>query len=167
VTIIALEGADCCGKSTAFENLKIIGYPVLDQPKCSRELFHSITELERRELSLWEALYDGRDIVCDRSVFVSGPVYAMFYGREVLTYRNEWLSKLFVVYFDVPTELLERRYAERGDDKFEGKDFNKLKLLYELMLLPKVRHVRVRPGDSVPGVLAAAGFQRMAPSSKV
>lgn len=124
--IFACEGPDCSGKTTLFEALP---GAKLKQPTMSPNLFCFMEEVEQVELALWESLYIGQHILCDRSLFVSGQVYARLYGRKLLDV-TKWRSHVHVLYLDVSLPVLFQRCEQRGDDKFDPANFVRLCELY-------------------------------------
>ena len=126
--VIVLEGPDNSGKSTAFWELrKVLRARYLQLPTPSREMAGLYPELESRELAFWGALYDHRDLViCDRSVFTSGPVYARLYGRKPPEV-DKWRRYVRVVYFDAPVEVLRSR---GGDSLFDQANYERVVELY-------------------------------------
>ena len=134
--IYALDGPDCCGKSTVFQALRDIRcsscrprYPCPQGGLCRRALIDRIAfvpsfpegyECERTNSGLWEALYDPKRLyVSDRHFSITGAVYSKLYGRPFRDHKR-WRSEVVPVYFDVPVEELRRRHAVRGDADFDA-----------------------------------------------
>lgn len=114
--ILALEGPDRAGKTSVFELLK----PHLPDARFVPSL--SMPEgvppglLVSRLAQLWEVLYEPKKLyVCDRSLFVSGPVYAKVLSSEFLYNWRQWVPRLRVVYIDTLDALIEARCRATGE----------------------------------------------------
>lgn len=124
--IYVLEGPDRSGKTTLFNG--IVCCRKLQMPKLSKQAFQHIVEIEAIELSMWNAMYVGQELLLDRSLFISGRVYAKLYGRNQVD-ASGWHNKITVLYLDAPLSLLLSR--TRTDDKFDNANYQRLLELYE------------------------------------
>ena len=129
--ILALEGPDRCGKTSVFKELakteRGVFVPSLSFPP---ELHHVRGLVCSRLAQLWELMYRREELyVCDRSLFVSGPVYAALYGAEFPYNWAKWTDECSVVYFDVPNLMLETR-CRTTDEPFDLEECAELKALY-------------------------------------
>lgn len=129
--IIALEGPDCCGKTTLWNALQgRIEATFMPRLPVTPDLMPHMGILQRREVMLWTAMYDPkRWYVCDRHFAVTAPIYDQLYNRESEDY-SMWRSELRVVYLHVPTDELKRRYEARKDECFNAKNYDKLCVAY-------------------------------------
>lgn len=136
--ILALEGPDCCGKSTLFAALRKAGKlaaTYVSTMPLSKELMPVMSWVEERQVQLWRALYDPAKLyVCDRTVFTSAPVYDRLFHRPALVPPGEMQGQLLVLYMEVPLEELKRRYAMRGDVYFDAEKYERLLSIYEDVL---------------------------------
>lgn len=155
--ILALEGPDCCGKTTVYEELerRWKGQPdwcFVPRLPNSKALMAVMPEVELRQAALWCALHDPRRLyVCDRHVCVSAPVYDAVYGRPCHV-DGMLVEHIRAVYFEVPGAELLRRYKQRGDDLFDAENYGKLKREYE-RVLPRFQHTRILATEA-PALLA-------------
>lgn len=113
--ILALEGPDRSGKTSVFEQLKsrvdAVFIPSLSMPPGVPPGL-----LVSKLAELWELLYDEEKLyICDRSLFVSGPVYAAVLGSEYPYEWARWKYRVRVVYFDASDTLLEMRCRATGE----------------------------------------------------
>lgn len=114
--IISIEGPDRAGKTTMWTRLKkrIPSARFVPSLPMTKGLFAEVETIERRDLLLWDAVYDPRQLyVCDRSTFVCGPVYAKVFGRTPPD-TERWDRHIRVLYVDTATEVL----LDRWDDEF-------------------------------------------------
>lgn len=129
--IYVIEGPDCSGKSTLYAALqrhvtaKFVYIPKLPVYPL---------EVMQRELDMWHALYDPRQVyVCDRHVITSNRVYAAYYKRPQLP--TSWLeSCIRIVYLKLSAEELVRRHCIRGETVQDPQRYNEVLDLYEQML---------------------------------
>jgi len=131
--ILAICGPDCSGKTTLFDALRPVlrGSFLPRQSRLPRELMPYMLHLEQGQLALWELMYNCKwRYVCDRSIFVSGPVYARLYNRPVLEFDSEWYDETRVVYLDVPVTELQRRHAVCREAAFDASDYSSVCRLY-------------------------------------
>lgn len=129
--IVAIEGPDCSGKTTLFNALvgKVAACFVPGLPLDPR-LLPVMDAVEERQIALWGALYDPAQLyICDRSVFVSGVVYAKLYNRPVPDV-SAWISRVRVLYMCTLPQVLMERYKERGDSLFDAANFDRIRKLY-------------------------------------
>lgn len=135
--IIALEGPDCCGKTTAFEGLQTSLFGVTFVPgfPMPAELLPVMPAVERRMSMLWQVLADPlRTYVCDRHFSVSGRVYDELYGRQSLLTPADvayWQERVSVVLLCVPVTELQRRYANRADEHFDAANYERCVTAYD------------------------------------
>jgi thymidylate kinase len=143
--IVALEGPDCCGKTTLFRALagrlpEAVFVPSLPQ---SKELFAVMPAVEARQLALWDCLYDPSKLyVCDRHVAVSALVYDALFCRQAPPIADQWFREVRPVYLGVPLDELERRFAGRGDEYVDASMLARTLLLYS-EVLKKFRCLRL------------------------
>lgn len=131
--ILALEGPDRAGKTSVFDALKgcvdAVYVPSLSLPDGvpAGLLVSKLAEL-------WEQLYDdSRLYVCDRSLFVSGPVYAALSGSEFPYDWWKWKYRVRVVYIDAPDAVLEARCVATGEP-FDAARLHRLRECYAEVL---------------------------------
>lgn len=127
--LIAIEGPDKSGKSTLFRELREtwaepasqqfpVFVPGLPMDKALLPHMHWI---EQRQAALWDAVYDEKRVyICDRSVFVSAPVYDQVYNRPLFNLTDEWRQRVRVLYVDCPMRVLLARYAKEPDTVFDS-----------------------------------------------
>lgn len=135
--IIAIEGPDKCGKSTLFEQLRdsgLLAAKYVHLPSFSKRRMHIASELALRDLELWEALYNPRQLyICDRHVIISDAVYSKLYGRSTL--RNSVLAPhLGVLYIDIVIEELVHRHSVCCEDVQKVDTYPRVKELYTEVL---------------------------------
>jgi thymidylate kinase len=143
--IVALEGPDCCGKTTLFRAVsgRLPGAVFVPSLPVTRELLTVMPAVEARQLALWEHLYDPSKLyVCDRHVAVSAPVYDALYCRQAPDIAQHWFREVRPVYLGVPLDELERRYALRGDEYVSKTTLARTLLLYS-EVLKKFRCLRL------------------------
>jgi thymidylate kinase len=131
--ILTLEGPDCSGKTTLFKQLSRIlstQWCKLQSLPLHPDLFPHMLHVEERQLALWENLYVGQRILCDRHVCVSGHVYGELYGRQPLR-RSHIEHRMRVVHLVPPLPILQDRFAARGDEKQTIEDLPRLVELYD------------------------------------
>lgn len=134
--LIALEGPDRAGKTTVFNRLrKLIPAHFVPTMHITPALLACMGDVERRQIELWDALYDSDKLyICDRSVFVSAPVYDRLYGRPVTRFAACWYDRTKVLYFDAPAEVLRERHAATGDKLFDASKYELVQGLYKAVL---------------------------------
>lgn len=136
--ILALEGPDRCGKSTAFAGLyryrPELGRYVPALP-LHPSLMPHMEYVEERQAHVWDALYDESTLyVCDRHFSVSGQVYARMYGRSLRFDPARWAPHVHVAYFYVPVDELRRRYEADKDALFDSTRYEECQELYKSVL---------------------------------
>lgn len=134
--ILALEGPDCCGKTTMFNALRPLlpSATFVPRRKATSGAMRATDAICRSLDHAWQHLYDPtRLYVTDRFFAISEPVYAMLYEREYSTYTH-WGPNLRVVYFNVSHAELCRRYALRGDRFFDAKHYDEVRSHYEAVI---------------------------------
>lgn len=152
--IVSIEGPDKAGKSTLIGELKRRLPPFVRyfQVQLYPALMPHMSLVAKLSLDHWESMYDPQKIyICDRSVFVSGPVYDAIYGREPLDI-SKWLPRVFVVYVKTPIDVLRARYAALGDKLFDSTNYETILIEYEKQLA-NYRHICV-DGTKDPVLLA-------------
>jgi thymidylate kinase len=140
--ILAIEGPDCCGKSTLVELLKphfpravFCGGLPLPSP-----LMPVMSYVEVRQEALWRQLYDPQKLyIADRSFTVSAQVYSRYFKRPLLFDPTPWIREQFIVYINVPTRVLESRMRERGDEHVAVESSYELRSLYFDVLMDYTR----------------------------
>lgn len=157
--ILALEGPDLSGKTTAFhamqsKRLRAKFVPSLTPPS---ELLPFMHLVERRLAEVWRRLYDKNTLyVVDRHFSVTAPVYDVLYGRPPMDV-SVWWKQVTVAYFDVPVAELERRFRVRGDQTFDPVHYEKAKKLYETVIR-KFNYVRIDGTKSVDDIVDELTF---------
>lgn len=144
--IVSIEGPDKAGKSTLVAELKRqLGsylWARFVQVQLYPELMPHMSLIEQISLDHWTSMYDPNKLyICDRSVFVSAPVYGELYGRPKLD-LTEWMPRVRVIYIDVPTAELQRRYEAVGDTMFDIVNYEAIKAIYERRL-SNYTHIRL------------------------
>jgi thymidylate kinase len=131
--LVAIEGPDCCGKTTLFNSLlkrgKLPGaHFVPKRAGCDDPQLRSVVDKHCSEL--WATLYcTDKLYVCDRFHAVSDRVYAAYYMRET---EPLWAPvDMLVVYLDVPATELKARAHGTEDVSM---DFVRLRGLYSSVL---------------------------------
>lgn len=149
--IVAIEGPDKCGKSTLFQALKQLEWPVppqfIETPSYGKERMHVAAELSLRELEMWETFYRPDTLyVCNRHVLVTERVYSWLYNRKVL--RSSWLQEeVLVAYLDVPVEELQRRHSLCREEIQDPSKYETVRHIYH-RVLERFAHVLVPPNVS-------------------
>lgn len=134
--IIAIEGPDCCGKTSLLKELKkmlphlkyVSGLPL------PMQLVPLMPYVEQRQEALWRQLYDPFIVYAmDRSFCVTAEVYSKLYKRPLLFDPAPWRREHVVVYLDVPSDVLRLRRERRGD-LFEPQLYERCRELYSEVL---------------------------------
>lgn len=110
--IVSLEGPDKCGKSTLFRALQAVGLEVtyIKRNPYDPDLAPVMAKVERVQEYLFRQMYDPERLyLLDRSFTVSPQVYAKFTGRELLTDVEALRPREFIIYVDVPIDMLSKR----------------------------------------------------------
>jgi thymidylate kinase len=128
--IVALEGPDRAGKTTLFNALRgRVDAVFVPSFPSSKELLPLMPLVDSRQIMLWEALYDpSKFYICDRTPFVSGPVYDKLYGRRSVI-SMKLLSELHVFYLRLSAEELCRR--NREDALFDNANYDRVVAFYD------------------------------------
>lgn len=167
--IYAIEGPDCCGKSTAVAMLADLLPPrvkIVPAMPTTEKLWACIEDVEQRQEALWRALYDpGTTYVCDRHVVVSSSAYGRLYNRDTWVDPRPWYKEITPVVIDVPMEELKRRYAERRDKFFDEANYTRLRDMYEQVLAEYPKVIRV-DGIGDPAKVAARIYARVIAASQ-
>lgn len=127
--IFALEGVDCSGKTTLFNEAKVLPINAffVDMPSPSVELLEHIREVDARANVLWTALYDKRvHIIVDRFFAISSQVY-----RPCSLDIERWKDCVFFAYVRPSIEIVLTRLRVRGDRHVNEKRVLDLMTLYD------------------------------------
>ncbi|MGF9745698.1 AAA family ATPase [Bacillus velezensis] len=132
MTMIILEGTDCCYKSTVADKLsKELGYPVLKGS--SFELAKSGNE---KLFEHFNKLADEDNVIIDRYIY-SNLVYARkFKDYSILTedqqreIEEKIRYKAKVVYLHADPKVIKQRLLERGDEYINDRDIEPVLELY-------------------------------------
>ncbi|MEH7714257.1 ATP-binding protein [Bacillus velezensis] len=132
MTMIILEGTDCCYKSTVADKLsKELGYPVIKGS--SFELAKSGNE---KLFEHFNKLADEDNVIIDRYIY-SNLVYARkFKGYSILTedqqreIEEKIRYKAKVVYLHADPKVIKQRLLERGDEYINDRDIEPVLELY-------------------------------------
>ncbi|MES9779195.1 AAA family ATPase [Bacillus velezensis] len=132
MTMIILEGTDCCYKSTVAEKLsKELGYPVIKGS--SFELAKSGNE---KLFEHFNKLADEDNVIIDRYIY-SNLVYARkFKDYSILTEEQQRViekkirDKAKVIYLHADPKVIKQRLRERGDEYINDRDIEPVLELY-------------------------------------
>ncbi|MDF4194874.1 MULTISPECIES: AAA family ATPase [Bacillus amyloliquefaciens group] len=132
MTMIILEGTDCCYKSTVADKLsKELGYPVIKGS--SFELAKSGNE---KLFEHFNKLADEDNVIIDRYIY-SNLVYAReFKDYSILTEEQQRAieekirCKAKVIYLHADPKVVKRRLSERGDEYINDRDIEPVLELY-------------------------------------
>ncbi|ATX84226.1 hypothetical protein CU084_11295 [Bacillus velezensis] len=132
MTMLILEGTDCCYKSTVAEKLsKELGYPVIKGS--SFELAESGNE---KLFEHFNKLADEDNVIIDRYIY-SNLVYAKkFKDYSILTEEQQRTiekkirDKAKVIYLHADTKVIKQRLHERGDEYINDRDIEPVLELY-------------------------------------
>lgn len=132
MTLIILEGSDCCFKSTVAAKLsKELKYPIINGSS-----FELATRGNEKLFEHFNRLADEDNVIIDRFVY-SNLVYAKkFKDYSILTeeqlriIEDKIKLKAKVVYLHADTNLIKKRLSVRGDEYIEGKDIDSILDLY-------------------------------------
>ncbi|WP_368223660.1 AAA family ATPase [Bacillus velezensis] len=132
MTMIILEGTDCCYKSTVAEKLsKELGYPVVKGS--SFELAKSGNE---KLFEHFNKLADEDNVIIDRYIY-SNLVYAKkFKDYSILTEEQQRtiekkiIDKAKVIYLYADPNVIKQRLRERGDEYINDQDIEPVLELY-------------------------------------
>ncbi|CDH95445.1 MULTISPECIES: AAA family ATPase [Bacillus] len=132
MTMIILEGTDCCYKSTVAEKLsKELGYPVIKGS--SFELAKNGNE---KLFEHFNKLADEDNVIIDRYIY-SNLVYARkFKDYSILTEEQQRAiekkirGKAKVIYLYADPKVIKLRLLERGDEYINDRDIEPVLGLY-------------------------------------
>lgn len=132
MTMIILEGTDCCYKSTVADKLsKELGYPVIKGS--SFELAKSGNE---KLFEHFNKLTDEDNVIIDRYIY-SNLVYAKkFKEYSILTEEQQRIiegkirDKAKVIYLHADPKVIKQRLLERGDEYINDRDIEPVLELY-------------------------------------
>nr|WGE07014.1 AAA family ATPase [Bacillus subtilis] len=137
MTMIILEGTDCCYKSTVADKLsKELGYPVIKGSS-----FELVPRAEMRScsntLTNW---YDEDNVIIDRYIY-SNLVYAKkFKDYSILTEEQQRAieekirDKAKVIYLHADPKVIKQRLLERGDEYINDRDIEPVLELYNQVI---------------------------------
>ncbi|WP_416515614.1 AAA family ATPase [Bacillus velezensis] len=132
MTMIILEGTDCCYKSTVADKLsKELGYPVIKGS--SFELAKNGNEMLFEHFN---KLADEDNVIIDRYIY-SNLVYAKkFKDYSILTEEQQRTiekkirDKAKVIYLHADPKVIKQRLLERGDEYINDRDIEPVLELY-------------------------------------
>lgn len=136
MTMIILEGTDCCYKSTVADKLsKELGYPVIKGS--SFELAKSGNE---KLFEHFNKLADEDNVIIDRYIY-SNLVYARkFKDYSILTEEQQRAieekirGKAKVIYLHADPKVIKQRLRERGDEYINNRDIEPVLELYNQVI---------------------------------
>ncbi|WP_406842608.1 AAA family ATPase [Bacillus velezensis] len=136
MTMIILEGTDCCYKSTVAEKLsKELGYPVIKGS--SFELAKSGNE---KLFEHFNKLADEDNVIIDRYIY-SNLVYAKkFKDYSILTEEQQRAieekirDKAKVIYLHADPKVIKQRFRDRGDEYITERDIEPVLELYNQVI---------------------------------
>ncbi|MGO5674723.1 AAA family ATPase [Bacillus subtilis] len=136
MTMIILEGTDCCYKSTVADKLsKELGYPVIKGS--SFELAKSGNE---KLFEHFNKLADEDNVIIDRYIY-SNLVYAKkFKDYSILTEEQQRAieekirDKAKVIYLHADPKVIKQRLLERGDEYINDRDIEPVLELYNQVI---------------------------------
>lgn len=136
MTMIILEGTDCCYKSTVADKLsKELGYPVIKGS--SFELAKSGNE---KLFEHFNKLADEDNVIIDRYIY-SNLVYAKkFKDYSILTEEQQRAieekirGKAKVIYLHADPKVIKQRLRERGDEYINDRDIEPVLELYNQVI---------------------------------
>lgn len=136
MTMIILEGTDCCYKSTVADKLsKELGYPVIKGS--SFELAKSGNE---KLFEHFNKLADEDNVIIDRYIY-SNLVYAKkFKDYSILTEEQQRAieekirGKAKVIYLHADPKVIKQRLLERGDEYINDRDIEPVLELYNQVI---------------------------------
>lgn len=144
--IVTLEGPDRAGKTTLYEALKgRMNAVFVSSLPMNERLIPLMHLVDIRQIELWKYLYDPHKLyICDRSPFVSGPVYAALRGTEYPD-TSVWRDRVRVVYLAPSHVELERRHNATND--FVGMDNMRAVMALYDEHLTRWTHIRLSTGS--------------------
>ncbi|MEC1408837.1 hypothetical protein [Bacillus halotolerans] len=137
MTLIILEGPDCCFKSTVAAKLsKELKYPIIKGSS-----FELATSGNEKLFEHFNKLADEDNVIIDRFVY-SNLVYAkQFKDYSIITEQqlrfieDKIKAKARVVYLYADPSVIKKRLSVRGDEYIEGKDINSILDLYREVMI--------------------------------
>ncbi|MEC1665780.1 nucleoside/nucleotide kinase family protein [Bacillus halotolerans] len=132
MTLIILEGPDCCFKSTVAGKLsKELKYPIIKGSS-----FELATSGNEKLFEHFNKIADEDNVIIDRFVY-SNLVYAKkFKDYSILTEQqlriieDKIKTKAKVVYLQADSKYIKKRLRERGDEYIEELDIDPILELY-------------------------------------
>ncbi|MCY7977507.1 hypothetical protein [Bacillus inaquosorum] len=132
MTLVILEGPDCCFKSTVAAKLsKGLKYPIIKGSS-----FELATSGNEKLFEHFIKLADKDNVIIDRFAY-SNLVYAKkFRDYSILTEQqlriieSEIKTKAKVAYLHADPKIIKERLSIRGDEYIEGKDIDSILDLY-------------------------------------
>lgn len=132
MTMIILEGADCCYKSTVADKLsKELGYPVIKGSS-----FELAKSGNKKLFEHFNKLADEDNVIIDRYIY-SNLVYAKkFKDYSILTKEQQRVieekirDNAKVIYLHADPKVIKQRLLERGDEYINDRDIEPVLGLY-------------------------------------
>ncbi|AKF30959.1 MULTISPECIES: AAA family ATPase [Bacillus amyloliquefaciens group] len=132
MTMIILEGTDCCYKSTVADKLsKELGYPVIKGSS-----FELAKSGNKKLFEHFNKLADEDNVIIDRYIY-SNLVYARkFKDYSILTEEQQRTiekkirDKAKVIYLHADPKVIKQRLSERGDEYINDRDIEPVLELY-------------------------------------
>ncbi|MCY8922148.1 deoxynucleoside kinase [Bacillus atrophaeus] len=132
MTLIILEGADCCYKSTIATKLnKELGYPIIKGSS-----FELATSGNEKLFEHFNKIADEDNIIIDRYIY-SNLVYARkFKDYSILTEEQQRAieekirHKAKVIYLHADPKVIKQRLRDRGDEYINDRDIEPVLDLY-------------------------------------
>ncbi|RDY88676.1 AAA family ATPase [Bacillus amyloliquefaciens] len=136
MTMIILEGTDCCYKSTVADKLsKELGYPVLKGSS-----FELAKSGNKKLFEHFNKLADEDNVIIDRYIY-SNLVYARkFKDYSILTKEQQRVieekirDKAKVIYLHADPKVIKQRLRERGDEYINDRDIEPVLELYNQVI---------------------------------
>lgn len=136
MTMIILEGADCCYKSTVADKLsKELGYPVLKGSS-----FELAKSGNKKLFEHFNKLAGEDNVIIDRYIY-SNLVYARkFKDYSILTEEQQRTIekkiryKAKVIYLHADPEVIKQRLRDRGDEYITERDIEPVLELYRKVI---------------------------------
>ncbi|MGV7065780.1 AAA family ATPase [Bacillus velezensis] len=132
MTMIILEGTDCCYKSTVAEKLsKELGYPVIKGSS-----FELAKSGNKKLFEHFNKLAEEDNVIIDRYIY-SNLVYARkFKDYSILTEEQQRAiekkirDKAKVIYLHADPKVIKQRLQKRGDEYINDRDIEPVLELY-------------------------------------
>lgn len=136
MTMIILEGTDCCYKSTVADKLsKELGYPVIKGSS-----FEFAKSGNEKLFEHFNKLADEDNVIIDRYIY-SNLVYAKkFKGYSILTEEQQRTiekkirDKAKVIYLHADPKVIKQRLRDRGDEYITERDIEPVLELYNQVI---------------------------------